>query len=117
MILEKTNSRGVVARYTTPVFSFKMSRFAAENIVNAELILKACGSTVLHKDFSSADVNTATNVVSWTLTQEESGSLPEGKKLAVYFRWLLEDGTCGRGKYSEVQVVESGSEEVMTNGE
>lgn len=116
MIFEKANTKFTIARFTTPTFVFTFDEISVSDIVNAKLNLNIRGERYVTKDFSSANVNTDANTISWTLTQAESGTLPEGRTGEVYCSWLYDDGTRGRSKYSEFLVVAAGEEGVMANG-
>lgn len=68
-----------IIRYTTPTFTFDpQGEYLVSAITDAVLSLDIDGDEVLTKPFSAATVDTTTNTVTWTLTQAETASLPEG---------------------------------------
>lgn len=100
-----------IVQYTTPTFEVRFRTVDTANVVAADLVFKVAGVTVLTKPFSDAYVQEKT--LSWTLEQAESGSLPLNKTVRVYCDWVLTDGTRGRSRAADYQVVEAGTSEVM----
>lgn len=112
------NGSGVIVRFTTPTIIIKFRTIDPETITEAFLVFKEEGEEVLSKPLSQASVHKATeeepeNYIAWTLTQEETGALELNSRVIVCCDWLIQDGTRGRSRTREIQIVDTGKDEVI----
>lgn len=99
-----------IIRYTTPTLKFTFSEIDVADISTAFLVIKQNDRTVLERGMDSATA--AESSLSWTLTQEETGSLCKSE-VSIVCDWKLNDGTRGRSKVKTEKVVNSGKNEVI----
>lgn len=99
-----------IIRYTTPTLKFTFSEINVADISTAFLILKQNDRTVLERGMDSATI--AESSLSWTLTQEETGSLCK-TETTIVCDWKLNDGTRGRSRVKTEKVINSGKNEVI----
>ena len=104
-------NNGVVVKYTTPTIRITFPTIDTSTIAEAYLVFKYGGAAILTKPLSEAVVDEG--VVSWTLSQTDTGALPLYKTVRVYCDWKLTSGTRGRSKFAEFHIVEPGKEEVI----
>lgn len=102
-------------RWTTPTIAFQFDEdMDLSELDEAYLVIKQWASAVITKDVTSATVDTTNNIVEWTLTQAEAGSLDRSKKCDIMMDWLLNDGTRGRSDVLSTSVEDSGKNEVIS---
>lgn len=99
-----------IIRYTTPTLKFTFSEINVADISTAFLIIKQNDRTVLERGLDTATADESS--LSWTLTQEETGSLCKAETTIVC-DWKLLDGTRGRSRVKTEKVINSGKNEVI----
>ena len=98
-----------ISIYSTPTFRFRFRTFNVSDISNAWLTVK-CGSVKIQKPLEESFIED--DMLCWTLTQEETKTLPENMAAKVMCDWLV--GTRrGRSLIGTYKVTETGREEVM----
>lgn len=98
---------------TTPTIKYSFSTVDVADITVALLKVSQVNGAVISKDLAAATVGS--NYLEWLLSQEDTLSLKEGKYAKITLDWLLDDGTRGAGNSAVVKVVESGTNEVLTD--
>lgn len=99
-----------IIRYTTPTLKFTFSAIDVSDITVAYLVIKQNERTIIERGLDSAVVDESS--LSWTLSQEETGSLSKAN-VNIYCDWKLRDGTRGRSKVKTEGVINSGKSEVI----
>ena len=100
-----------IIRGTTPTVKFTFKTIQVGNIRTAYLVIKRGGSAVFKKTDGNADAEE--NSLSFTLSQEETLSLPYGDNMTIGLDWLTVDGTRGRSNIEKLRTGDSGIEEVI----
>ena len=100
-----------IAKWTTPTITYKPSSVDVSDIENAYLCIKQYAKIIIEKDIDDADVDE--DSISWTLSQEDTGKLSEGKECVAGVDWVTIDGTRGRSNIGKYLVVGSGKDEVI----
>ena len=100
-----------VSAFSTPTFIFAFSDDVSK-VTDARLTLKLGGEAVVQKDYAAAIKDTEANTLSFTLTQEDTGSLPVGVTGDVVCDWMMGD-VRGRRKPAQFVTISTGFEEVL----
>lgn len=98
-----------VIRATTPTFKYVFKTVTVTDITQAFLTISCDGTVKLEKDLATATVGQ--NFIAWTLTQEESLSIPAGMVVAEC-NWLTSGGTRGSSGMRTISI-EKNSKEVV----
>lgn len=99
-----------IVKWTTPTFIIRFETIDPASLAEAYLSV-VFKTAVITKGLDQATVSEHELV--WTLTQEETGSLPLGQVVLVYCDWKTPDGTRGRSHRKDLLVAETGIDEVM----
>lgn len=97
---------------TTPTIKFTFSRVNPADIVNAVLTVKQYKNIVLRKDLTSVVMDN--DSLSWTLTQQETLAIGEGKA-DIMLNWVDNNGIRGVSANNQIMFVANHINEVMTN--
>lgn len=103
-----------IIRGTTPRIKYAFSSLDARDITVALLKIKQEGQAIVEKELADADTVTA-NSIEWVLSQEDTLKLAPKKYAYISLDWLLDDDTRGAGVTEPVNVISSGTDEVLEN--
>ena len=102
-----------ITRGTTPTIRWDFKTVNVGLITSAIFTLRKKKDRVLEKSLESADVDTESNSVSWTLSQEETLALKDFQEYSLHCDWLLPDTTRGAGVSKMVMILPPGKDEVI----
>ena len=103
-------------RWTTPSFDIEFDDdLDVADVTEAILAIKQWGNTVIEKDLSTATVDTENNIITWVLTQSETGLITKAKKCEVQCDCLLQNGMRTTTEPVTYSVQDSAKNEVITH--
>lgn len=103
----------VIARATTPTIVFTFREVNVNSINVAYLTIRQLTNDVIERDITTAYKNATNNTISWTLTQEETLKLSQGKNVSVVCDWVTESGMRGVSQRGFYEVIPAGKNEVI----
>lgn len=84
---------------TTPTIKYRFNTIDVESITTAYMTIKKDGAVIVKRSDPTVDEN----ILSWTLTQEETLAIGTGV-VKIMCNWLLADGTRGASHESEIRM-------------
>lgn len=87
--------------------------YTAEDLAEAIMTLRYAGEDLVQMGLSSAALDLDTGALYWNLTQEQTGSLPVGKRVRCFVDLVDNDGKRGGPDEVEFLITESGVAEVI----
>ena len=103
-------SKNSIIRGTTPTIKFTFKQIEVQDIEVAYLTIKMDNSVLIERDITSATIGD--RYISWTLTQEESLSMTDGK-IICQLNWKLANGTRGASDKMTILIESNEKEEVI----
>ena len=89
----------MIPRGTTPTIQYKMKSILPSDMVVCYLTIKTekCGTVILERDISTAEIDDTDKTLEWKLTQDETLKIPNNNRdiLLLQIRYRLQDGTVG----------------------
>lgn len=98
-----------IIKYTTPTIRITFPTIDTSLISEAYLSFKVGPTTLLALDSYTTEVG----LISFTLTQEQTGAFPLGTEVTLVCDWKLNDGTRGRSKTLTCRIAPAGKSEVI----
>lgn len=103
-------------RWTTPSFDFEFDDDVdVADVTEAVFAIKQWGNTIVEKDITTATVDTTNNIITWTLTQSETGLITKAKKCEVQCDCLFANGMRTTTEPVTYSVQDSAKNEVITH--
>ena len=103
-------------RWTTPSFDIEFDDdLDVADVTEAVFAIKQWGTTIVEKDITTATVDTTNNIITWTLTQSETGLITKAKKCEVQCDCLLANGMRTTTEPVTYSVQDSAKNEVITH--
>lgn len=103
-------------RWTTPSFDIEFDDdLDVADVTEAVLAIKQWGNTIVEKDITTATIDTENNIITWTLTQSETGLITKAKKCEVQCDCLLANGMRTTTEPVTYSVQDSAKNEVITH--
>ena len=99
-----------IIRGTTPTITYSFNVVNVADIRVAYLTIRQGENVVIEKTLADATIDD--NVISWTLSQQETLSLGVGAS-HIMLNWLLQDGTRGASNSSSMSIVKNDKNEVI----
>lgn len=99
-----------IIRGTTPTIEFTFSEVDPAEIDTAIFTIKQHNEIMIERDLTTAVVGS--NVISWTLTQEETLGL-KGENITAMVNWTLPSGIRGASIELEIEMLQNHKNEVI----